>query len=860
MRSLPTTALLALSAGAISTGALAAPRPYPLPPRYDHVVIVVLENVNPDQVIGAPAAPYITSLADQGVSFDCLYAFKHTSAPNYGELFAGHENGIIDGAVAPGVPFTTPNLGAELRHAGLSFTGYAQSLPAPGSTVVSSGSYVRGHNPWVNWQNDAPDRHPNQLPSSINLPFNGYFPTDFSKLPTVAMVVPDNAHNMHDGTTPQRITVGDNWLRDNLGPFANWAKSNNSLLIVTTDEDAFNLNNNLNKIPTVFYGAGVKGGVALPQSFTLHNLLRTVEDMYNLPHAQAANYVRPIVGPFIGDPELLHANFTSAQDTQLRQDQPSAAFAAASLLRVSLDDNVAVGNQPVQALVRFDNVAAQLPADATILSAKLTLWTSAAGNTATPVKVHRMLTNWNESSTWNSLSAGVSPNGVEARAAEDFLFAPAVNAHPFFFDVSDSVQAWLDGEPNHGWAILPTGDDPWDFISSENSNASQRPSLELTYALLPTWAPSALGSWEDESNWKYGLPNAPAAIARFTAAAPSTVQLGDDKTVGTLLFDTPATHSIQDGSGGRLILANRQNTASIQVKQGRHAIQANVVLLDSTVIDAAASSALELSGGVTVASAKTLAKSGPGQLIVTGGIQMAIGAAVDVTTGNLDVDRITGDGELTVRAAATAKLTGDASRPSRITRLTIAGQSGRWDARLDLGRAQLVIDYTGKSPLPTILDQLAQSRDAGWQGNGIGSSAATDMAGVGYRELGAGGDFDSDGTALLLRLTLLGDANLDGAISFPDLVAVAQHFDTTDGSAFWSDGDFNYDHNVDFSDLILLSQNYNGSLPAALPGAAPEFQAALASAFAHVPEPTTLVPLLLGALCATFRRHTNVIR
>src|SRR5688572_5227311 len=68
--------ILALAA-VVPTTALAAPPPlYPLPPRYDHVVVVILENVNPEQVIGSPAAPYINTLADDGVSFDRLYAFK----------------------------------------------------------------------------------------------------------------------------------------------------------------------------------------------------------------------------------------------------------------------------------------------------------------------------------------------------------------------------------------------------------------------------------------------------------------------------------------------------------------------------------------------------------------------------------------------------------------------------------------------------------------------------------------------------------------------------------------------------------------------------------------------------------------
>jgi acid phosphatase len=41
------------------------------------------------------------------------------------------------------------------------------------------------------------------------------------------------AHKLHDGTIKQ----GDDWLKNNINAYAQWAKTNNSLLIVTWDED-----------------------------------------------------------------------------------------------------------------------------------------------------------------------------------------------------------------------------------------------------------------------------------------------------------------------------------------------------------------------------------------------------------------------------------------------------------------------------------------------------------------------------------------------------------------------------------------------------------------------------------------------
>src|SRR5262244_1183668 len=48
-------------------------------PRPDHIVIVFEENKDYQHIIGAPAAPYINSLASQGALFTQFYAEHHPS-------------------------------------------------------------------------------------------------------------------------------------------------------------------------------------------------------------------------------------------------------------------------------------------------------------------------------------------------------------------------------------------------------------------------------------------------------------------------------------------------------------------------------------------------------------------------------------------------------------------------------------------------------------------------------------------------------------------------------------------------------------------------------------------------------------
>src|SRR4051812_4091907 len=58
-------------------------------PRYDHVIVVVLENHGYPQVIGDAAAPYLTSLAFGGARLKSFYAITHPSQPNYFAMFSG---------------------------------------------------------------------------------------------------------------------------------------------------------------------------------------------------------------------------------------------------------------------------------------------------------------------------------------------------------------------------------------------------------------------------------------------------------------------------------------------------------------------------------------------------------------------------------------------------------------------------------------------------------------------------------------------------------------------------------------------------------------------------------------------------
>jgi acid phosphatase len=259
----------------------------------DHVVIVIEENHSFSEIIGSPSAPYINSLAAGGALMTSSYGITHPSQPNYLAFFSGSTQGVINDSVYPHSLFTAPNLGAKLLAAGLSFAGYSETMPSVGYDGASFGTapatYQRKHNPWVNWQDSTTPLPANKLPPSVNLPFAGYFPSaaNYASLPRLCFVIPNQLNDMHDGTVAQ----GDTWLQNNFSAYAAWCQDHNSLLLVTWDEDDASAGN---RIATIFYGPMVVPG-HYAETINHYNVLRTLEDMFALPHTAGTVAAAPIL-------------------------------------------------------------------------------------------------------------------------------------------------------------------------------------------------------------------------------------------------------------------------------------------------------------------------------------------------------------------------------------------------------------------------------------------------------------------------------------------------------------------------------------------------------------------------------------
>jgi acid phosphatase len=347
-------------------------------PRPDHVVIVVEENRAYSEVIGSPNAPYINSLVASGASLTNYSGLTHPSQPNYIGMFSGSFHNVLDNSV----PHTigAPSLGGQLIAAGLDFAGYSEDLPSVGFTGAGHDGYVRRHAPWVNFSDIPPEAH---------LPFSHFpSPADYAALPAVSFVIPNLANDMHDGS----VRTGDAWLKDHLDPYVRWAKTHNSLFVLTWDEDRFQDDNH---IPTIFAGAGVKPGT-YPAPANHYSLLRTIEEMYGLPYlgqAAEASTIADVWGP---TDTPAPTRFTPSDDAFVSDGAPAKSHGSSRILTVKTKPGRGRGNR--DAYFKFDTG----PAAGDIAGAKLRFLASRAGPGKVAASVFAVAdTGWTESDlTW----------------------------------------------------------------------------------------------------------------------------------------------------------------------------------------------------------------------------------------------------------------------------------------------------------------------------------------------------------------------------------------------------------------------------------------------------------------------------
>jgi hypothetical protein len=254
-------------------------------PAGSHTALIVLENHEFDEVIGASDAPYLNELASQGALATNFYAITHPSLPNYLALFAGSTFGIEEncsGCLASGA-----NLATQLSAASVSWRAYIGAMPSACFTGAEAGKYAKKHNPFMYF----PSVTANPSLCARVVP-EARLQADLARgrLPAFAWITPDLCQAAHDcafGSADQYLREVVPRLRRQLGP--------NGLLAITFDEGTTSAGccggAAGGHIATVLLGPEVRRGFRLRGQYSLYSLLATVEDRFGvarLGHARGA--------------------------------------------------------------------------------------------------------------------------------------------------------------------------------------------------------------------------------------------------------------------------------------------------------------------------------------------------------------------------------------------------------------------------------------------------------------------------------------------------------------------------------------------------------------------------------------------
>jgi hypothetical protein len=149
--------------------------------------------------------------------------------------------------------------------------------------------------------------------------------------------------------------------------------------------------------------------------------------------------------------------------------------------------------------------------------------------------------------------------------------------------------------------------------------------------------------------------------------------------------------------------------------------------------------------------------------------------------------------------------------------LTVGSIAFGITGQLNLADNDMIVDYTGASPLAAIQSLVMTGYAAGaWTGSGINSSTAAGVANTAIGIAEATDLFSTfpapfsgqpiDSSSILLKYTFYGDTNLDGNVNLSDFNRLAANFGQA--SRRWVHGDNDYNGNVNLSDFNRLAANF----------------------------------------------------
>lgn len=241
-------------------------------PKILRIFVIVFENKDQAEML---ANPYFGELSKRGALLSQYYGIAHPSQPNYFAMIGGDTFGIFD----DGNHNLAQNSVVDLLEAkNVSWKSYQEDFPggcfAGGS---ASALYARKHNPFISF--DKIRTNPARCAKIVNAE---ELQTDIAanRLPSFSFYAPNVDNDAHD----QPISFGANWLKDFLEPKLLDPNFYAGTLVVLITDEGRNFAANPTGVPiyAVLLGQMVSAGTVDSSHYNHYNLLRTVEETFQL--------------------------------------------------------------------------------------------------------------------------------------------------------------------------------------------------------------------------------------------------------------------------------------------------------------------------------------------------------------------------------------------------------------------------------------------------------------------------------------------------------------------------------------------------------------------------------------------------
>jgi hypothetical protein len=271
------------------------------PQHIDHVIWVWMENQPYNKLIGSKKAPYLNQLANRCGLATNYHNITHPSAPEYIAATSGFLGGKDD-CTAKQCPDPHDSIFAQATRAGETWASYDESMV--GNCVDGfHGNYDVNHNPAVYYTKLHDQCMKYDVPMG-NLTRGALVDALRSDLPTFTFITPNLVHDTHNTTIP----IGDRYLSALMPKILNsgYYKSGDTAVFLVWDEGedgksahcAHNTTDIGCHVPAVVMSPSIDPGTKSAVLFNHYSLLKTAEELLDLPYLGHANTEKSMVKAF----------------------------------------------------------------------------------------------------------------------------------------------------------------------------------------------------------------------------------------------------------------------------------------------------------------------------------------------------------------------------------------------------------------------------------------------------------------------------------------------------------------------------------------------------------------------------------